>query len=547
MKEKLRPGRRYPLTLSSIILIFILLFGLPAINASAQLIEGDAVWKYNDKKPVYGGTFRNAWYNVRSLEPHMETASATTSFCNQVYNGLLRLSQDMQSVELDLAESWKQIDDRTYEFKLRKGIYFHDIPPVNGRECTSADVKYSIERIAGLHGKAAKFKHRYYFADKLESIETPDKYTIIFKTKKPYAPFINYIASNWSMIVPKEAVDAWGDLKTKACGTGPFYLVEYIKGSHYKLKKHPKYFKKGLPYLDGIYHRIMPKPATIKAAYLAGKLDTAPVYEFQVESYLKDDKTVRIFARPGAYTRILRLPPWIEGKQPLQPPFDDKRVRHAIAHAIDKVKLLQLVNNGAGEIQVGCVPAPYGPWALPPSEQTEFNPEKAKKLLKEAGYPDGFSCELMTWNLKYMTDATQVVQQMLADVGIKVTINALPFAQYFNKTYRYKYEMAFHITTAGYDPEEWLVPYFGKLEKSTYYKWSNPELWDMIEKQAYIMDKKERIAFIQEIQRKVMDEAMSQSMFTTARFKAVKPYVHLKLYLHEGQRHMHEFTWMEKH
>jgi peptide/nickel transport system substrate-binding protein len=136
---------------------------------------------------------------------------------------------------------------------------------------------------------------------------------------------------------------------------------------------------------------------------------------------------------------------------------------------------------------------------------------------------------------------------MLKEVGITVNINALEFAQYFNKTYKYRYEMAFHITTAGVDPEEWLVPYFGKPDKSTYYKWSNHELWDMIEKQAHIMDQQKRVAYIKEIQRKVMDEAMSQSMFTTRRYTALKPYVHEKFYMHEGQRRMYEFTWMEKH
>jgi peptide/nickel transport system substrate-binding protein len=196
---------------------------------------------------------------------------------------------------------------------------------------------------------------------------------------------------------------------------------------------------------------------------------------------------------------------------------------------------------------VGPVPQCYKPWALSPEDQWPYNPEKARKLLAEAGYPNGFSCELMTWNLPYMTGPAQVIQQMLKEVGIKVNINALEFAQYFNKTYRYKYEMAFHITTAATDPEEWLVPYFGRLETSTYYKWSNHELWDMIERQDHIMDKEKRVSLIHDIQRMVMSEAMSQNLFTTTRYTAVKSYVHHKFYLHESQRRMYEFTWMEKH
>ncbi len=108
--------------------------------------------------------------------------------------------------------------------------------------------------------------------------------------------------------------------------------------------------------------------------------------------------------------------------------------------------------------------------------------------------------------------------------------------------------MAFHITTAGYDPEEWLVPYFGRLGSSTYYKWSNPELWDMIEKQAYIMDKRKRTAYIHDIQRKVLDEAMSQTMFTTNRYWARKPYANAKWYFHPSSGYSPcEEWWMEKH
>jgi peptide/nickel transport system substrate-binding protein len=547
MKRVIRPKRFFPPKLITFLLVMGIYAGFTVMAFAAESITGDDVYKYSDKDAVYGGTLRTVANTIRSMDPHMETAAQTTDFTNLVYNGLLRLTPDMQGVELDLAESWRQIDDLTYEFKLRKGVHFQNLPPVNGRELTSADVKYSIERIAGMYGKKSNFKHRYYFEDKLAAIETPDKYTIIFKTKKPFAPFIHYIASAWSMIVPKEAVDAWGDLKRNGIGTGPFMLKEYVKGAHMTLVKNPNYFRKGMPYLDAVNIKFMTKPATIMAAFLAGELDECGLYFFQVGTVKKEAKNARIYERPGAYTRILRTPPWAEGKIPLKPPFDDRRVRQAIAYAIDKEKLLKLTWGGAGEVQVGPVPQCYKPWALSPKDQWPYNPEKARKLLAEAGYPNGFSCELMTWNLPYMTGPAQVIQQMLKEVGIKVNINALEFAQYFNKTYRYHYEMAFHITTAAVDPEEWLVPYFGRLETSTYYKWSNHELWDMIEKQDHIMDKEKRVALIHDIQRMVMSEAMSQNLFTTTRYDAVRSYVHPKLYLHESQRRMYAFTWMEKH
>jgi len=489
---------------------------------------------------------------MRSFDPGFATATDGTSFGNIVYNGLLRLNQKWDGIELDLAESWRQIDDLTYEFKLRKGVHWQDVPPVNGREFTSADVKYSVERQAGMHGKKSKFKHTYYF-DKLASIETPDKYTVIFKTSEPFAPFINYIASTWTRMVPKEAVDEFGTLDLKGIGTGPFILVEHVRGSHLTFKKNDNFFKKGMPRLDGMSIKFMPQPATVMAAFLANELDACQLQENQVDTVLKEDPDSNIYVVPGLYTSIVRTPPWWVGqdgtvKVPLEPPFKDKRVRQAVAHAIDKTHLLKLARNGEGQVGIGPVPRPFKPYALSLKDQTEFNPEKSKKLLAEAGYPNGFSTELMTWNLPNMTIPAQIIKEMLADVGINVTINAMDFAQYFNKVYRYKYQMAYHVTTAGYDPDEWLSPYYGNADKSNYYKWSNQELWKLIDEQTRILDVEKRVALIHKIQRIVMDEACQQSMMTSNYFFAYKPYVHPKRYKHEGSAYSDmERTWMEKH
>jgi peptide/nickel transport system substrate-binding protein len=512
-----------------------------------DVLKGDAVYEFSDTNAVYGGTFRTSWPTLGSMDPHIGTAATTAAFSNMVYNGLLRLGQHMRDIELDLAESWTQINDVTYEFKLRKGVRFHDIPPVNGRELNAEDVKYSIERVAGLHGKKAEFAHRYYFEGKLASIETPDDYTIIFKTNEPYAPFINYVASAWSKIVPKEAVAEWGDLKSKACGSGPFILKEHEPGSHVSLVKHAEYFEEGLPYLDGIHIRAISKPSTYQAAFLSDQLDGVGLHPFQVDPIRKGDPDAKVYEWPGCFTRVIRTQPWSEGETSLRPPFNDKRVRQAVAHAIDKDRLLGLAVEGRGEVQIGHVPTPHEPWGLRQADQWQYNPEKAKKLLAEAGYPAGFSAELMTWNLPYMIGPAQVIREMLNEVGIEITINALPFGEYFNEAHKFKYEMALHIMPAGYDPEEWLFPYFGKRDKSNRYKWSDHELWEMIEKQGKIMDEEDRAAYIRDIQRRIMDEAMSQSLFTTNRYWTVKPYVHIRNYFHPGSAFTAESWWMEKH
>jgi peptide/nickel transport system substrate-binding protein len=133
MKRVIRPKRFFPPKLITFLLVMGIYAGFTVMAFAAESITGDDVYKYSDKDAVYGGTLRTVANTIRSMDPHMETAAQTTDFTNLVYNGLLRLTPDMQGVELDLAESWRQIDDLTYEFKLRKGVHFQNLPPVNGR------------------------------------------------------------------------------------------------------------------------------------------------------------------------------------------------------------------------------------------------------------------------------------------------------------------------------------------------------------------------------------------------------------------------------
>lgn len=530
----------------AICLLPILLFFFISDTYAVKIIKGRTAFRYSSKNAVYGGILRGYWGTPpRSLDTHQETAAGCCYVTNQTNNTLLRQSQDFMGVEPDLAKSWKKIGNRTYVFKLHRGVRFHDVPPVNGRELTSADVKYSFERIMGMHGKKANFKHRYYFEGKLESIETPDKYTIIFKTKKPYAPFIRYVASAWCTIVAKEVVEKYGDLKMHAIGTGPFILKEYVKGSHFEFVKHPNYFKKGLPYLDGMNYKLIRDPNAGLSAYLAGKVDVGGLYFFQIKVFKEKAPRDTLLIAPGTYMWTFRMPPEIKGKLPLKAPYNNKKVRQAVAMAINKKELLKLAWGGAGDVCIG--PIPIKQWMLSSRYQVKYNPAKAKKMLAEAGYPNGFKAEMITWNLPYMTRPAQVIQQMLKKIGVDVTIKALEFAQYFNLAYRFKYEMALHIMTAGVDPEEWLVPYYGYPDKSTYYKWANTKLWDMIAKQTNIMNDRRRMALIHKIQRKVIDESPNVFLYTQTRYLTAKPYVHRKFYFNPIQVFYGEHTWMEKH
>ena len=205
-----------------------------------------SILKIEAAEPRHGGKFRTNISEPRSLTPTVEVSSEVYSITGNIYNGLLRWNQDASDVELDLASSWKKVDDLTYVFKIHSGVYFHNIPPVSGREVTSKDVKFTIEWAMGMFGEKYRFIHRYYFENRISSIETPDKYTIVIKTKEPYAPFIAYLASARSVILPKEILDKYGNFNRNAIGTGPFILKEYLQGSHASLIKNSNYFNNQL-------------------------------------------------------------------------------------------------------------------------------------------------------------------------------------------------------------------------------------------------------------------------------------------------------------
>ena len=220
------------------------------LQAGALAVTGLAAvgprvaWAQDKGEAKRGGTLVVRSGPLRGIDPHLETWAAALQVIHQTYNALLKFNHDGTKILPDLAETWEQKDDVTYVFRLRQGVKFHNVPPVNGRELTSEDVKYSIER--QMTNQPGKFQHAYFFLDKLASIQTPDKYTIVFKTKEPYAPFLNYIASPWTVIVAREVVEKHGDLQRHAIGTGPFIMQEYRREQEAVFVQEPQLLQEGV-------------------------------------------------------------------------------------------------------------------------------------------------------------------------------------------------------------------------------------------------------------------------------------------------------------
>jgi peptide/nickel transport system substrate-binding protein len=492
-----------------------------ALAATSLAAVGPRVaWAQDKGEAKRGGTLVVRSGPLRGIDPHLETWAAALQVIHQTYNALLKFNHDGTKILPDLAETWEQRDDVTYVFRLRQGVKFHNVPPVNGRELTSEDVKYSIER--QMTNQPGKFQHAYFFLDKLATIQTPDKYTIVFKTREPYAPFLNYIASPWTVIVAREVVDKHGDLQRHAIGTGPFIMQEYRREQEAVFVKNPAYFKKGLPYLDEVRLQYVIDPVAATAAFRGQQTDISLLEFADVPSIKSSNPKIAVASITTMFPIVLRTRPYDE-QRPNKPPFSEKKVRQAIQAAIKQEEFIEIVRSGWGITMTGPVPTYRKPWALPASARPEFDPNKAKRLLAEAGYASGFETELIVGSPGDNVKSAQVVKDQLAKVGIQVNLKPMEMAQYYNKSYSYDYSMSVHTALTGEEPEEAFRPYYGA--NSTYYRWGNKEIQRLIDEQSKLVDQKKRVEMVHLIQRMLLDDAPNVFLYTPIAHYGVQPWV----------------------
>src|SRR3989449_7864651 len=292
-----------------------------------------------------------------------------------------------------LAERWHTSDNKNYTFFLKRGVRFH-----NGRELLAADVKFVIDRAMN-----PETKHPYpdYYAA-ISDIIVKDDYTITFTLKGTTANFLLNLARQGSVVYPREAVDT---LKSEPIGTGPFKLAEWVRGDRIVLVRNPDYHVKGLPKLDRVTFRFIPDPNAALAALKAGDLHPAmfglgpdPVPELQ-----KDARFPGIIGETTNDVHMAMNNP--------RKPYSDVRVRRAITHGINKPEVVKGAMFGLSRV-IGTNVDPLNPYFVDMSSAMPYDPAKAKKLLAEAGYPNGFEAVLKVAPQYYYTVRTG---EVLAD------------------------------------------------------------------------------------------------------------------------------------
>jgi peptide/nickel transport system substrate-binding protein len=442
----------------------LLQMGLAAgLTVSVVPLSGPTpLWGADAGQPKRGGILRVRGYDPVHFDHHLTNNAKTNTTLSFVHSTLLRFQVGPEippgtyMVEPHLAESWEEPDDLTYVFHVRRGIQWHNKPPLNGRELVADDVKFTFDRF--LHAKANVLRDTLESVDRIEVV---DRYTVKFILKEPFVWLPHRLANPEGMwIIAPEVVEKFGDLKTpeSAIGTGPFLLERYEPNVKTVFKRNPAYFRAGQPYVDGVEWLVLEDESTGLAMYRTGQIDCGPWHWWAVRQ--ADLESLKKTHPHLMYRDFLSIVPSGLTMRTDQPPFNDVRVRRAISQALDRQAIIEAVYlRGEATPAIG---RGLAEWSLPVDQlgagakYYQYDPKEAKRLLAEAGYPKGFKTQLTTTAGlgRDLVDAAQLVQRFLKDVGIEAALKLQEYGAYTATTVQGKYEgMVYGPSTGARDPD----------------------------------------------------------------------------------------------
>ncbi|WP_173915423.1 ABC transporter substrate-binding protein [Halobacillus sp. Marseille-Q1614] len=430
------------------------------------------------------------------LDPHKTPAHSSVRIYSKVYEGLVTFDENME-IKGQLAVSWDQPDDTTYVFNLVEGAKFHD-----GSEMTADDVKYSFERILD-EGTAS---HIASYFSVVDSIEVVDEYTIQFNLSEPSAAFLNNLTNSSAAVIPEELVDEnGGDIQQTAVGTGPFKFVEWVPDSKVVLEKNEDYYVDGVPKLDEVTYYTMKEEASRLSAIRTGEVDLTTVGA-KSASLLEGQENVEVIDYQSLeYSYV--------GFNVDKEPFNDEKVRQALSLATDRNKITEIAWDGDAE-QSGPVAPSMGDWPIDVKEEELYqrNIEKAKELLAEAGYEDGFETTITTASTyPDMVDTAQLLQQQWEEIGVKASINQIEWGEYIDTWSNTSADILIGRNGSGTDPDRSLNYFFHTEGSANVWNFSNEEFDQIVEEAKQSTDQEERKELYTEAQKMIID--LSPNLF----------------------------------
>ena len=437
-------------SLSVIVLLFVSVFCSTVASAGQ---------KYKDTIIFAQGA------DLTSLDPHIGKQLRAFDVTSNMFDTLVKYDENMEKIIPGLATSWERISDTEVRFFLRKDVKWH-----NGDPFTAADVKFSYERMLSMPIVVNNIAF-------LDSATVEDDYTVVLKTKYPYAPLLASLTNPPCAIVPKKVVEADSDgFALHPVGTGPYKFVEWKPDEYCKLEAFDGYYGEKAK-TKNLIMKVVPESNQRSIMLETGEINVGyDIPPIDVKR-IGENKNLKILQAVSNKTIFLNFNAQSKG------PLGNKLVRQAIAHAIDRESIVIGVLNNFGA--VANLPIPPGAWGYDPDYKgTTYDVEKAKELLKEAGYSKGFDCSLWVDDNQVSTEVATVIQNQLLDIGVNMQIEVMKQATKQSRLYKgqdFDMNMSFFNCNPG-DGDYNLYSCFHPASKSNHCRFDNPACTELIEK-----------------------------------------------------------------
>ena len=448
-----------------------------------------------------------------SLSIHEEASPSTTVPMMPVFNNLVIYDQHkpqntLDTIVPDLATNWSWSEDRTkLTFRLREGVRWHD-----GKPFTARDVKCTFDLLTGKAKDAFRRNPRAgWYANVVDTTVNGD-HEVTLNLARPQPPLLALLASGNSPIYPCHVSSR--DMRVKPIGTGPFKFVEFRQNESIRIARNPDYWKKGLPYLDGIEFTIIPNRSTAILGFIAGKFDMTFPQEVSIP-LIKDIES----QAPHAICKLVPVNSSVNLIVNRNvPPFNDPDTQRALALALDRKAFVEILAQGKGDIGGTMLPPPEGVWGMPPEilrtipgygPDVQANRAEARKIMERLGYgPDKrLRLKISTRNIPIYRDPAVILLDQLKDIYIDGELDVIETSVWFGKVTRMDYLIGLNLTANSVDdPDQSFYENYGCGSERNYTGYCNREVQALFDRQSSEPDPQKRKQLVWQIDKRLQDD-----------------------------------------